>query len=34
LNNPTMAIPPAVYSVLMYFTAAAFGWFLARGSER
>jgi bile acid:Na+ symporter, BASS family len=26
LDNPTMAIPPAVYSVLMFFTAALFGW--------
>lgn len=29
LNNMTMAIPPAVYSLLMFFTAAAFG-FIAR----
>ncbi len=25
LNNSTMAIPPAIYGVLMFFTAAAFG---------
>ncbi len=25
LNNPTMAIPAAVYGILMFFTAAAFG---------
>ena len=30
LNNGTMAIPPAVYSVIMFFTAAAFGMFVAR----
>src|SRR5689334_22563098 len=26
LNNATMAIPPAIYSLIMFFTAAAFGW--------
>jgi BASS family bile acid:Na+ symporter len=26
LNNSTMAIPPAVYSIIMFFTAALFGW--------
>ena len=30
LNNGTMAIPPAIYSVIMFFTAAAFGMFVAR----
>ena len=25
LNSPTMAIPPAIYSLIMFFTAAAFG---------
>ncbi|MFC4252524.1 MAG: bile acid:sodium symporter family protein [Sinimarinibacterium flocculans] len=30
LNNPTMAIPPAVYSIIMFFTAAAFGWWANR----
>ncbi|WP_160107365.1 bile acid:sodium symporter family protein [Pseudomonas izuensis] len=28
LNNPTMAIPAAIYSVLMFFTAAIFGWWV------
>jgi BASS family bile acid:Na+ symporter len=28
LNNPTMAIPAAIYSVLMFFTAGAFGWWV------
>lgn len=32
LNNPTMAIPPAIYALIMFFTAAAFGWFVARQS--
>jgi BASS family bile acid:Na+ symporter len=31
LNNPTMSIPPAIYSLVMYFTAAAFGFFVSRG---
>ncbi|WP_163996617.1 bile acid:sodium symporter family protein [Pyxidicoccus caerfyrddinensis] len=31
LANPTMAIPPAIYSLVMYFTAAAFGFFVSRG---
>jgi bile acid:Na+ symporter, BASS family len=31
LNNSTMAIPPAVYSVIMFFTAAAFGYLVNRG---
>lgn len=30
LNNSTMAIPPAIYSLIMFFTAAAFGWTVAR----
>jgi BASS family bile acid:Na+ symporter len=30
LNNSTMAIPPAIYSLIMFFTAAAFGWVVAR----
>ena len=30
LDNPTMAIPAAVYSVLMFFTAATFGWIASR----
>jgi BASS family bile acid:Na+ symporter len=30
LESPTMSIPPAVYSIIMFFTAAAFGMFVAR----
>lgn len=30
LNNPTMAIPAAIYSLIMFFTAGAFGWYVAR----
>ncbi|HWB81268.1 MAG TPA: hypothetical protein VG755_40175, partial [Nannocystaceae bacterium] len=30
LNNSTMAIPPAIYSLIMFFTAAAFGWVVAK----
>lgn len=30
LNNSTMAIPPAIYSLIMFFTAAAFGWVVNR----
>ncbi len=33
LNNSTMAIPPAIYGVLMFFTAAAFGWWVSRGHK-
>ena len=33
LNNSTMAIPPAIYGVLMFFTAAAFGWWVSRGHQ-
>ena len=31
LNNPTMAVPAAIYSLIMFFTAAAFGWLVNRG---
>jgi BASS family bile acid:Na+ symporter len=31
LNNSTMAIPPAIYSLIMFFTAAAFGFAVSRG---
>ena len=31
LNNTTMAIPAAVYGIIMFFTAAAFGWLITRG---
>jgi bile acid:Na+ symporter, BASS family len=30
LNNSTMAIPPAIYSLIMFFTAAVFGWLVQR----
>ncbi len=30
LNNSTMAIPPAIYSLIMFFTAAAFGALVSR----
>ncbi|NOJ76974.1 bile acid:sodium symporter family protein [Myxococcus xanthus] len=30
LANSTMAIPPAIYSLIMYFTAAAFGFYVSR----
>lgn len=33
LNNSTMAIPPAIYGVLMFFTAAAFGWWVSRSHQ-
>ena len=31
LNNSTMAIPPAIYSLIMFFTAAVFGYLVNRG---
>ena len=30
LNNTVMAIPPAIYSVIMFFTAGAFGYLVSR----
>ncbi len=30
LNNGTMAFPAAVYSLIMFFTAGAFGWYVSR----
>ena len=30
LANSTMAIPPAIYSLIMFFTAGAFGWYVSR----
>ncbi len=33
LQNATMSIPAAVYSLLMFFTAAVFAWFAARRAE-
>jgi BASS family bile acid:Na+ symporter len=32
LNNPTMAIPAAIYSLIMFFTASLFGMYMARQS--
>lgn len=34
LNDSTMAIPAAIYSILMFFTAAAFGWWVSRAHRR
>jgi BASS family bile acid:Na+ symporter len=34
LNNSTMAIPAAIYSLIMFFTAAGFGWWVSRGHEQ
>ncbi|MFV3306715.1 bile acid:sodium symporter family protein [Pseudomonas sp. NY15181] len=34
LNNKTMAIPAAIYGVLMFFTAAIFGWWVSRGMTK
>lgn len=33
LNNSTMSIPPAIYSLLMFFTAAAFGFLVNIGKK-
>ncbi|MDO9018572.1 MAG: bile acid:sodium symporter family protein [Deltaproteobacteria bacterium] len=33
LNNSTMAIPPAIYSLIMFFTAALFGALVSRRAE-
>ncbi len=33
LNNPTMSIPPAIYSLIMFFTAGAFGFWVSRGAQ-
>ncbi|MDQ8036105.1 MAG: bile acid:sodium symporter family protein [Pedobacter sp.] len=33
LNNTVMAIPAAIYSIIMFFTAAAFGWLVSRRPE-
>lgn len=30
LNNSTMAVPPAIYSLIMFFTAATFGFWVSR----
>lgn len=34
LNNSTMSIPPAIYSLLMFFTAAAFGFLVNVGKKQ
>lgn len=34
LDNPTMAIPAALYSILMFFTAAGFGVWVSRGARQ
>lgn len=33
LNNSVMSVPPAIYSIIMFFTAAAFGWWVNRRSQ-
>jgi BASS family bile acid:Na+ symporter len=33
LNNSMMSVPPAIYSLLMFFTAAAFGFLVNRGKK-
>ena len=33
LGSTAIAIPAAIYSLIMFFTAAAFGWFLARNES-
>jgi BASS family bile acid:Na+ symporter len=33
LENSTMSIPPAIYSLIMFFTAAAFGFFVSRRQD-
>jgi len=32
LNDPTMAVPPAIYALIAFITAAVFGWWLKRKS--
>lgn len=34
LNNSTMSVPPAIYSLLMFFTAALFGFLVNIGSKQ
>jgi BASS family bile acid:Na+ symporter len=33
LNNSTMSVPPAIYGILMFFTAAAFGYLVNAGKK-
>lgn len=32
LNSPAMAMPPAIYSIIMFFTAAGFSWLMSRNA--
>lgn len=34
INNSTMSLPPAIYSLLMFFTAAAFGFLVSLGNRK
>lgn len=34
INNSTMSLPPAIYSLLMFFTAAAFGFLVSLGNKK
>lgn len=34
LNMTTMAIPAAIYALIMYPTSAAFGWFVQQQSQQ
>ena len=34
LHRPTMAIPPAVYSLIMFMTSAVFGYWVTRGVRK
>ena len=34
LNMPTMAIPAAIYALIMFATSAVFAWFVRQQSER
>lgn len=33
LNNSVMSVPPAIYSIIMFFTAGAFGYWISRKSK-
>ncbi len=33
LQNPTISVPAAVYSLLMFITAAMFAWWVSRGTR-
>jgi len=34
LKNDAMSFPPAIYSLIMFFTAAAFGWWVSRKTSK